>query len=117
MFCMDPPAGDPGWEWKVPLAWVTVYGASAFLGVLGGSFRPRSLATPIIICFVTVGVFTLARFGRVSSEQLRYMEQEFAYGVPALLVAGMIACGIAMVTRRAEQTVGPGSAGLDAARA
>jgi len=31
MFCIDPPAADPGWEWKVPLAWSIIYGSFSIL--------------------------------------------------------------------------------------
>jgi len=103
MFCIDPPAADPGWKWKVPLAWVTVYGISAFLGVLVGSLRPKSITTPIIICLATVVMFVVARRWPHSSEQLQYMEREFAYGFPALLFAGIVACVIVIMTRRTEQ--------------
>jgi len=105
MYCIDPPAADPVREWKVPLAWATSSGISTFFGILVGSFRSESLATPLIVCLATIGMFVIARCWPPSSRQLQYMEEELWYGIPSLFIGGIIACLITMMTRKTEQAV------------
>lgn len=89
MFCIDPPAADPGWEWKVPLAWITIYGTSAFLGVFVSSFRSRHRVVPICVGLVTVAVFVGAR---CHPHRVHLFSEELRCGIPALLVAWVLAC-------------------------
>jgi hypothetical protein len=100
MFCIDPPAADPGWEWKVPLAWSTIYGISVFVGVAVAVFRVKSMKTAIIVAAVTIGAFILLRFISVSPTRLYFAQTEAIAGIPAMLVAGFLACVIASLTKK-----------------
>ena len=51
MFCIDPPAADPGWEWKVPLAWAIIYGVSTFLGIAVATIRVKGISSSRVLVF------------------------------------------------------------------
>ncbi len=53
MFCIDPPAADAGWKWKVPLAWTVICGLSTFLGVGIASSRPMRAMVPLVVAGIT----------------------------------------------------------------
>lgn len=100
MYCIDPPASDPGWEWKVPLAWATIYGISVLVAVAVSVFRVKSMKIAIIVTAVTIGAFILLRFISVSPTRLYFTQTEAYAGIPAMLVAGILACIVAWLTNK-----------------
>ena len=102
MFCIDPPAATPGWRWKVPLAWAIIYGVSTFLGVAVGSFRARDLKVPIVVALITMGAFIALRFTEFSPRYPYFSQTEAHSGIPAMLLAGVLACILTRWTRKAE---------------
>lgn len=112
MFCIDPPAGDPGWEWKVPLAWTIIYGVSAFIGILIASFRPNTFLIPIVVFVVAVAMFVVARYLPYSPVQRQYFQQEAIYGISSLIVAGILACTVVLLTKKeTTERDGPANSG------
>lgn len=89
MYCIDPPAADPGWEWKVPAAWITIYGASAFIGILSASFRSGHRSVAFGVGLITVALFIGIRWRDYPSS---FFREELLHGIPALLVAWAMAC-------------------------
>jgi len=109
MFCIDPPAADPGWEWKVPLAWAIIYGISTFVGVAVAAFRVKSLKISIIIATITIGAFITLRSisfnpwkSYFDSIFLYFKETEAHIGIPVMVAAGTLACIVARLTRKTE---------------
>ncbi len=101
MFCIEPPAADPGWEWKVPAAWVIIYSISTFLAVAVSSVRPKAMLVPILVACVTVGAFIALRYLQVSGTTFPYFgETEAHWGIPAMLIAAALACVTAYFTRK-----------------
>ena len=100
MYCIDPPAADPGWEWKVPLAWATIYGISVFVSVAVATFRVKSMKTAIVIASITIGAFILLRFISVSPTRFYFLQTEAIAGIPTMLGAGFLACVIASLTKK-----------------
>ncbi|MHC4526761.1 MAG: hypothetical protein ACYS29_02715 [Planctomycetota bacterium] len=103
MFCIDPPAADPGWEWKVPLAWIVIYGISSFSAIFAASIRPRQSSVPIIIASATIGVFVLLRMFSFRNHYSYWGQVEAHWGLPAMFLAGVIGCLLAIKTKRTEQ--------------
>lgn len=101
MFCMDPPAADPGWKWKVPLAWVIIYGVSGFIAVTTASIRPRHRLIPLAVGFVTVLVFAVIRMLQVSHTYPYWNQKEAHWGIPALVVSCILAWIVTMKTSKA----------------
>ncbi|MHC4213284.1 MAG: hypothetical protein ACYSWP_07935 [Planctomycetota bacterium] len=102
MFCIDPPAADPGWRWKVPLAWATIYGVSTFLGIAVATIRSKATTTPIVVAFITIGTFIILR-SMTFSPGYSYLNQTEAYGgIPAMLLAGVLACIVARLTKKTK---------------
>ena len=90
MFCMGPPAADPGWGWKVPLAWFLIYGASGFVASWLANVRPRSPAFSLALAAIAAGVILFGRLLRFQGGLSQFLGQpEFPLG-PLGLVCGMI---------------------------
>ncbi len=90
--------------WGPPLAWIVIYGASTFLGVLAGSLRSKDRVTPIVVCAITVGTFIFLRYFRFSAAQRQHMREEAMFGIPSMIIAGAIACTVIIVlTRKTKQ--------------
>jgi len=107
MFCIDPPAADPGWEWKVPLAWVIIYGLSSFIGIAVGTFRSRKLTIPVVVTLVTICAFIILRF-RAHNPACPYFDQKEAlFGIPAMVVASIAAYIMTFKTRKTEHSPAP----------
>lgn len=100
MFCIDPPAADPGWEWKVPLAWVIIYGLSSLAGIAVGTFRSSRITSSFVVALLTSCAFVILRF-RAHNPGCPYFDQKEAlYGIPALIVASVVACFLTRITKK-----------------
>ncbi len=102
MFCIDPPAADPGWKWKVPLAWATVYGVSTFVAIVVSTVRPRSRRVPAIVALVVFGAVVLVRAQQHNIGCPYWVQKEMHWGVPAMVIAGVLACVITAMTKKTE---------------
>ena len=100
MFCIYPALADPGWNWKVPLAWAIIYGVSTFVGVAVATFRAKTLMASIIVAFITMGAFITFRFINFSPSYPYFVQTEAHVGIPAMLVAGILACIVARMIRK-----------------
>jgi hypothetical protein len=105
MFCIDPPAADAGWKWKVPLAWTVIYGLSTFLGVGIASFRPKRAMVPLVVAGITTGTFVLLRLRANSSGCSYFSQQEAVWGIPAMILGAVVACAIALRTKGPNQAL------------
>ena len=100
MFCIDPPAADPGWEWKVPFAWITIYGVSTFLSIFITSIRARHWTIPGIVSFYVIVAFVIIRSRHFYSQWPYWSQKEATWGFPAMLIAAVVAVTLAAIMNK-----------------
>jgi len=99
MFCIEPPAADIGWHWKVPLAWALIYGVSAFLAIAVSCVRSGHWAAPLLVAAFTLAVVVAARSFQLAAGPY-WIQTEAHWGIPAFAAGGLLASMISLATKK-----------------
>ena len=91
MFCGAMSVDDPGAWWRVPMAWVIIYGLSIFVGVIAGAWGCNNRQITLIVFLTTASIFILFRSISHDHGVSYFIHREALYGIPGMLIAGQLA--------------------------
>jgi hypothetical protein len=102
MFCDDPPAGTPGWKWRVPAAWFVIYGVSGFVASWVANVAPRCRLMSVTLAACAICAVLTLRVQRFHGGFAQFLVQPEIPMGPLGLTIGMVAGSLLHKDRRTK---------------